>query len=345
MTIPTGTITVPVLNSAANLTTLQNAIATAINNALPTTNLSTNAAGTASVSVQTPAGITFQSNPIIFNITFNGTAQTQINQPKINFGTIGITGAVGTDMTTTQQGTGREAQNITLGGTTGGLVSFQLGGQTRSYWDETQRITVPTGFPNGSPFFLTVMGTPIGTTTVNVGNPPTPRPAIIYDNSSPQGLQLAVQQALDTAFGGLITRSDGTTPGGHTFIATAVSATQVDIAAPTGANAQSQPVTVADVQDPNFVPPLNIGKISGNTNWNSPIRFTNVPLVSASFSVGEIQTITFPAQFVAGSTYNINFLGKVFGPFTFDDQNAGTQIQNIVNALGASGLWRRVLPR
>jgi len=126
--IPTAAITVPTLNSAANLTTLQNAIATAINNALPTFNLAANAAGTPSVAVTTPAGITFQSNPIIFNITFNGTAQAQMDQPKINFQSTNITGGVGADLNTTQQGTGREAQNLTLGGTPGGLISFQLNG-------------------------------------------------------------------------------------------------------------------------------------------------------------------------------------------------------------------------
>ena len=78
------------------------------------------------------------------SIAFSQASTAQLNVPKIQANINNtLVGAIGADVTTVTQGTGREVQTINLGGTNGGLVSFQYNGQARPYWSEAQIVTVP----------------------------------------------------------------------------------------------------------------------------------------------------------------------------------------------------------
>ena len=291
LTMPGGnTVTTGAITYNTNPATLATNIANAINAALASFNVSTNAANVPSVTVAPAAGITNTSNPLVFNITFSGAGQQFINQPKITTNvTNALTGAVGADIVTTVHGTGREVQTLSFAGTPGSLISFQFGGQTRSYWDETQRITVPGTFQNGDTFFLTVFGV---------------RLPIIYDNTSTANLVANIQGVLDQAFGENI------------FAVTAPNVTTIDIS----------PGTATDT--------LGLTPDFGAAGRTGPVlRTANLPNIQANFPVAELQTITFPAQFVTGSTYRISFLGLQSPIFTFDAADPLVNINNIVTFL------------
>lgn len=291
LTMPGGnTVTTGAIAFSTTPATLATNIASAINAALASFNASTNTANVASVAVAPAAGITNTSNPLVFNITFNGLGQQFINQPKITANvTNALTGAVGADIVTAVDGTGREVQTLSFAGTPGSLISFQFGGQTRSYWDETQRITVPGTFQNGDRFFLTVFGVQL---------------PIIYDNTSTANLVANIQGVLDQAFGENI------------FAVSAPNVTTIDISPGTATNT------------------LGLTPDFGAAGQTGPVlRTANLPNIQANFPVAEVQTITFPAQFVTGSTYQISFLGRTSPVFSFNAANAQTNIDNIVNFL------------
>src|SRR5262249_15879765 len=158
--------------------------------------------------------------------------------------------------------------------------------QSRSYWDETQRITVTPGFVTGDVFFLTVFKTPV----LSPGAGPN-SPGITYN---PNTFAQDVQDALDYTFGGLAVRADATTPGGHAFRVTSMSATQIDISPGAG-------LTAADINDANFQAPISAPAIVG-----APLVTSDLPLINAYFPISETQTITFPGTFNTGNTYTMS---------------------------------------
>src|SRR5262249_34228752 len=71
-------------------------------------------------------------------------------------------------------------------------------------------------------------------------------------------------------------------------------------------------------------------------------------LATATFTVSEQQTITFPAQFVTGSTYRINLFGATFpvggGNYTFDANDPSAQITAIIDAYANMGISSFIAP-
>ena len=200
VTLPGGnTVTTGNITFSSNLNTMGNNIAAAINAVMQTFNVAGASPGTNvnAVSVALAAGITSSSNPLLFNVTFDKAGTQFLNQAKIGIGNInGLTGAVGADVTTLTQGTGREMQTVTLGGPAGGLVSFELNGQRRAYWDEQQTNHGARGFSAGSKFKISMFGV----SAARSGDPVT-EPGITYDNSSAANFAMLIQNAFDAAFG------------------------------------------------------------------------------------------------------------------------------------------------
>jgi hypothetical protein len=225
----------------ANINTWANNIRVAINNALG------NAAQPASATV-TPVG-TLSSNPIRFDINFNGggvagSGQAAVNHPKVALNlTNALIGSVGGDITTSVNGSGRQVQTLTLGGPAGGLTSFEFNGLRPNYWNEEQQVTAPGNFPFGSPFYLNVFSR---------------RLTITYSNVAAD-LAINVQSALNQAFGA------------NVFLVTAVSGTVFRIGPGLA------------ITDPGF--PNGPGRL---------LDMTNIPNITASFPIPEVQRSRFP---------------------------------------------------
>ena len=268
------------------------------------------------------------ANPKVFDITFGGGApttgltapfDTYVNFPVISANiTTALTGALSGVVETKTQGTGREVQNLALGGTSGGLLGMTFNGPPQ--WDslpenafqalnaldvngnpaprpaiepngstapaqpllgpETQRLTIQ-GLTTGDQFTLNIL---------KVALPP-----IAYD-ATPANLANNIQSKLDQAFGE------------NVFQAWGVNATQVDISPGTAMpNITTAPLI-----------PDNAGVANFNIN-NSPVGLplvgplvsnANLPLLSGSFvSTGEVQRITLPAL-TNNTNFNLSFMGR-----------------------------------
>ena len=217
-----------------------------------------------------------------------------------------LTGAVGADITTSVNGIGREVQTVSLGGTAGGLVSFELNGQRRAYWDETQRITVPAGFPNDTKFQLNVFKTNLNMPALLL----LPVQASLTAPRRPPSKETCRPHWMQTF-------------GLNVFTAMNATANSIDI---TGGNANDNP---SDGTAPN----LNVPTNGGNFIIGSILRTADIPTFSAYFPVSETQTITFPANFTAQSTYQVSFMGYTSTVTNFNPATVDTQITFIDNFL------------
>src|SRR5205814_1004917 len=107
------------------------------------------------------------------------------------------------------------------------------------------------------------------------------RPGIPYDTNT-TNFQTSIQNALNYTFGQ------------NVFAVTVPNATTINITAGT---ANPDPTGTND----DFYPPSNAGQnVSGRIFGTS-----NLPLFNAVTPLSEFQTITFPANFVATSTYTV----------------------------------------
>jgi len=330
LTLPSGgnPITTAGIALSNNPTAIATAMTTAINNAINAFNLSNGTFAT-TVANNQPVLVTTTSantaNPYVFNIAFSGGANAQLNVPKIQPNiTNAAVGVAGADIETVVQGTGREVQTINLGGTNGGLVSFQFNNQTRPYWSEAQIISIPFQSiaaqnagnalqqpGNGDPVFVNLLSTPLqspnlfSATNTNVG---------VAFSSTQSEFVTNLQAALDYTFGKGVFQA--TTP--PTGVASP--AGTITVAVQPWAAAQAP---VDAVNDPGHVP-VNGPNIGGTITPN-----TNLPVGSANVVLNQIETINFPTTFTNASTYRLNFLGYTSPTFTYDAGPVGTVLNGV----------------